>query len=728
MLPASLSALVVLAGFFDTSVGHPLTGQRPTIGQRDGEEPCKQLGDAVADWLKKNPVVHKNITEIELGILPAIPPVPVKPSLAFNCLKSIPLDRDRALGHVAFLRPFWEWQSTLDYNKNPPRGYLSEGVDLIRGTKEIEAKLRINSTGYANHFEFLVDLQLLQHRVRDAHFGSPAMLLDLFTAQFGRKFVSISQDGRTLPEIFLHDDVKHNQDGYEPSPVSKIDGIPALEFLQDVSLRSWGTHDPDARFNTLFPSVSKTTSIYSAAPELFTHGISDPTTVVFQNGTTVTFDNVAFVLANLTNISSGADLYRDFGLGDGKALPPIPLRVHKMSQNRYAANFSQGGFPKPVASTLGGDTAWFHPDTPGLQDTAVLAISSFDQSIDINNLANMESFGEIYKLLPESIAKAKAAGRTKLLIDLQDNGGGFLHRLLAVISSLFPDISDTIFPLQSQTRAHPQLTWLQNAPRTGSGSNTYPLAWIFSVYRQVNGTPFPDTRTWLGPVPTPLGNFTVSASFDPDLFLDRVFGPPRNTTTNTTHHPAPPFAPENITILTDGECASSCALLVEVLTRVYKVRTVALGGRPLYKPMQAVGQTKGAPAADFGRFPSIDRSTAPPGVEVVSRTPPPLRLRGTAATVNRSDMWGASIRFNQGNTAPLGDGEDAVPLQFRYEAAHCRVFWTWEMARDIKAVWEKVAGVAWGEGRCVEGSTTGEGGGWGGRRGGMRWGWRMLRG
>ena len=32
------------------------------------------------------------------------------------------------------------------------------------------------------------------------------------------------------------------------------------------------------------------------------------------------------------------------------------------------------------------------------------------------------------------------------------------------------------------------------------------------------------------------------------------------------------------------------------------------------------------------------------------------------------------------------------------------------MARDIKKVWEKVADVTWGEGRCVEGSATGEGG------------------
>jgi len=150
------------------------------------------------------PLVHRNITEVEMGLIPAVPPVPVKPSLAFGCLKSIPLDKDSALAHLDFLRPHWEWQSTIDYNKKPPRGYLSEGVDIIRGIKEIAAKLKTTPPSYSNEFEFLFDLQLLQNRVRDSHFGSWPLLLDFFIAELGKKFVSISQDGRTAPQIFLH--------------------------------------------------------------------------------------------------------------------------------------------------------------------------------------------------------------------------------------------------------------------------------------------------------------------------------------------------------------------------------------------------------------------------------------------------------------------------------------------------------------------------------------------
>lgn len=98
----------------------------------------------------------------------------------------------------------WEWQSTLDYNKKPPRGYLSEGVDLIRGLDEMVAMLKANATPWSNQFEFFTDLQTLQSRVRDGHFGSYPLLLNLVTFRSGVQFLSISEDSLATPEIFLY--------------------------------------------------------------------------------------------------------------------------------------------------------------------------------------------------------------------------------------------------------------------------------------------------------------------------------------------------------------------------------------------------------------------------------------------------------------------------------------------------------------------------------------------
>lgn len=114
---------------------------------------------------------------------------------------------------------------------------------------------------------------------------------------------------------------------------------------------------------------------------------------------------------------------------------------------------------------------------------------------------------------------------------------------------------------------------------------------------------------------------------------------------------------------------------------------------------------------DFGSFPRYNQSDVPSGLDVVPLTPGPLRLSVPEA---RGASWKQGIRFSLANQAPLGDRPDAVPWQFRYRAAHCKIFYTWEMARDITALWRKVLDVSWGGGTCVEGSTTEKGGKMGG--------------
>lgn len=130
----------------------------------------------------------------------------MEPSLAFACLKSIPLNKTAATAHLEWLRPFFEWQSTLDYLKDPPRGYLSEAVDLVGALDEMAQKLE--TSAYSNHFEWMSDILVLgRYRARDGHFHFTPVLLDLFTFEFGAKFVSVSKDGLSPPQVFLRGNV-----------------------------------------------------------------------------------------------------------------------------------------------------------------------------------------------------------------------------------------------------------------------------------------------------------------------------------------------------------------------------------------------------------------------------------------------------------------------------------------------------------------------------------------
>jgi len=72
----------------------------------------------------------------------------------------------------------------------------------------------------------------------------------------------------------------------------------------------------------------------------------------------------------------------------------------------------------------------------------------------------------------------------------------------------------------------------------------------------------------------------------------------------------------------------------------------------------------------------------------------------------RGSDWKDGIAFNVANMIPLNASDDAIPYQFLYEAANCKLFFTWEMARDVTAIWKAAASVAWGRGKCVKGSTT----------------------
>lgn len=60
-----------------------------------------------------------------------------------------------------------------------------------------------------------------------------------------------------------------------------------------------------------------------------------------------------------------------------------------------------------------------------------------------------------------------------------------------------------------------------------------------------------------------------------------------------------PFPAENIVMLYDGYCASTCTLFSEWMHRQGGVKSIAMGGRPNKHPIQAIGGVKGAQDLGF---------------------------------------------------------------------------------------------------------------------------------
>jgi hypothetical protein len=91
-----------------------------------------------------------------------------------------------------------------------------------------------------------------------------------------------------------------------------------------------------------------------------------------------------------------------------------------------------------------------------------------------------------------------------------------------------------------------------------------------------------------------------------------------------------------------------------------------------------------------GTFPPY---TGPPEYNV-SLAAPPLGP-------SLADRGRFNLRNNYNSTDP-----SEIPLQFVYEATNCRLWYTPADLVAIENLWERVADVAWGGGKCISGSTV----------------------
>lgn len=171
-----------------------------------------------------------------------------------------------------------------------------------------------------------------------------------------------------------------------------------------------------------------------------------------------------------------------------------------------------------------------------------------------------------------------------------------------------------------------------------------------------------------------------------------------NNRTNITQQP---FAAEDIVVVTDGFCASSCAVFAELIRQQTGVKFIALGGRPNTDMIQAIGGTKGTNAISM------------PGLLTVVEIPFTYEYMHSREFYEKTELGAYNDLAIQRTTLSgmnTRDGyrkgdEENTPLQFVYEPADCRIFYTPAMAVDQVATWKTCADAAFnGAKRCVAGS------------------------
>lgn len=145
--------------------------------------------------------------------------------------------------------------------------------------------------------------------------------------------------------------------------------------------------------------------------------------------------------------------------------------------------------------------------------------------------------------------------------------------------------------------------------------------------------------------------------------------------------------------LTDALCASTCTLFVEMMHHEAGVRTVVAGGRPQVGPMQALAGTRGARYYEAADIDSDIFLAEAINVSVTADLPDrDIEFRIDVASFNLRDQVRRGENF---------------PLQFAYEAADCRIFFTPQTFNHYAALWQYAADAIWTNPKlCVQGSTN----------------------
>ncbi|OAA39465.1 pyridine nucleotide-disulfide oxidoreductase family protein [Metarhizium rileyi] len=622
----------------------------------------------------------------------------VAASMALECLKSVPLGKDEAVQLIDAIEPYLEWQSDAAYKKNPPKDYFYPGFDMFANLAKVRSNVQAGK--YAGEFDFQTDLyKQVWAPGQDGHF---AFYPDLLTRAFRWRravppIVSISDDGTSLPVIKLQTDVVANPKTAQA--ISKINGVDAAKYVEDTVNSASYLQDVDSSYNTMFWSKATAASggigsfVTGGRSGLFYHG--DTTKLTFANGTTVEMENQAYIIDDMTGVVDGPSMYKKFCAPAGSQAAS--------AASTAAVGQTLPGYPKPAISSSDGVVSGYYLSGPGLDDVAVIYLKSFVPS----------SPAEFQAVVSDFLREAKAAGKTKLVVDLQGNGGGYILLGYDFFRQLFPSVvqdgnsrwkmsksfagmarivSDLVKDVDPATESRGALielyetwwNWRYDMNLTNQNFATFEDKFHPHVYED---TDYTNIMRWNLSDPLLTSNKTFGIGIDISGY---------NTRANLTQ----PFKAEDVIILYDGACSSTCTLASEMLRIQAGVKSVAMGGRPKQGPIQGVGGVKGSQVlqmnhiyiyADYlSQFTNDSQALA----ELKRFTPLPMQ-RSTSAGVNVRDQ------ILRGNV------NDGVPAQFIAEEADCRLYWTAPMISDVTEVWKAAANSAFNGAKCASGGISG---------------------
>ncbi|KAI0385417.1 hypothetical protein F5Y04DRAFT_276747 [Hypomontagnella monticulosa] len=637
-------------------------------------------------------------------------------TLALSCLRSVPNKIAQAQQLVKSVKAFAQWQSTHAWLKDPPEGYEFPPVDILKSLDSISATL--SAGGYASEYDFQLSMMNTITLAHDGHFSYIGDVFKVFT--FGNDFasdiVSVSTNGTALPKMYRLSALQ-NRDTSPPA-ITKINNLDVTDFMVKVAMNLGLEQDIDAQYNAMLPN-----HVHPFSPSLFSpwafgqSWLGAKMTFTYEDGTSDSSDTNALLNpgVDFTNIITGEDFYNAFCLpsppldpglltGTGSLKPSLRPTVNpRKIISRQLPTRPKG--PTPIVQdSEEGAVKGFFLDGPGFDDVAVLSISAFESGND-----TLKFISDFQKTVESFLSKSRAAKKQRLVIDLTSNGGGLVFTGFELFAQLFPGqnqftandmrLTDSISNMSAVFEALPEKQKEQFAA-SGILSNLTPLSGL----KMPSGDNVTSASQVMTPVTLKDDKFTgyigeVDFGDEGGIFL--------SGTGNRSNLPPAAFKPENVVLLTDGNCASTCTVFSYLMFFQMNTKTVTVGGRPQAAPIQSIGGTEGAQVLTFSEISltanvTMESITDKAKLQQLQGSELDILAEGYAVRRSAQPESGGTVNFKN-SFAP---SDSKTPLQFTSEPANCRFFYTNPMINSPELVWQYAVNATWTnpDKYCVQGS------------------------
>ncbi|KAI1481324.1 hypothetical protein F4774DRAFT_374981 [Daldinia eschscholtzii] len=620
-------------------------------------------------------------------------------SFAYECLRSVPNRVQPAQQLIQSLKAFVEWQSTLAWLKDPPKSYGFPAIDIQGSLDKILDTAE--QGGYESEYDFQVAITQTISAAHDGHFFYTPDIFAAFTFEnrLAQDIVSVSTDGVSLPKLYRLSELESGS----AVPIAEINGKNATSFTIDLGAQFGSFQDSDAQWNNQFPT-------YASPNAQSPWGINEiylgpRLTLTYENGKSE-FDDTTATLnqgaENFVGIITGDDFYETFctpkqASGLEKKASAKPSKFRREVRPRAPATPPDLTM---IANTPEKSTAGYFLDGNGYGDVAVLAITSFEEEDD-------QYLTSFQNTVQKFLSRCRSAKKQRLVIDLTSNGGGFIATGFELFGQLFPGankftannmrLSDSLVDISqifSSSSPADQANTLDSFP--SFFDNISPAG-----VGEPQGIKFETVDDIMSPITLQNDKFSQYIG-EPNNVLD---------TTGNGSQASPPFKPENIVLLTDGACSSTCTTFSYLTLFQEHVKTVSVGGRPQNGEMQSLGGVEGGQSlgmGDIAQAASVALSLAKnqSQAQLDKFQDGELGLLSSAYAIRRAADMSAPGGINfKNNFAP---SDSRTPLQFLYEPANCRFFYTADMLFRPELVWAHVVDAAWSDPDkyCAPGSRT----------------------